>query len=84
MTDNVIDDGGPAFPVQWTDTHEGTIGMTKRDVFAGRSVSGIILGADIAFLMGKREGRITTSEAARDAVRVADSLIAELRKGVPQ
>jgi len=88
MSDNVIDDGGPAFPCiaanrgrpQGVDLE----GMTKRDWFAGQAIAGIIMGADIAFLMGKREGRITTPEAARDAFRVADAMIVEQRKGVSQ
>ena len=92
MSDERIDDGGPAFAVQWTDTHEGTIGMTKREWFAGQIMAGLSAFGNCGDAIPRNASaaevdtirRRYTENDARFAVQSADALIAELRKGAAQ
>ncbi len=74
----MIDNSGPAFPVientenGYPYTPEGGAGLTKREWFAGQALTG---------LLATRHGE--SSNFVRDAVKLADALIAELAKEKP-
>jgi len=82
MTDNSrVDDGGPAFPnVCMNDPcHPSSEpGMTLRDWFAGRALTGML-----AAERGDVPEMITIEGYARDAFRIADAMLAA-RKGGEQ
>ena len=88
-----IDDGGPAFPNRGDNTPTNKIfdGMSLRQWYAGQALNGI-LSQSPGSLFGHRNiwkaclNDTDTedewfSETARVACKIADALIAELKKG---
>lgn len=63
------DNGGPAFPIRATDTHDTTPGMTLRDYFAGQALAGF------TSTMGEVETPYWDL-LARDAYHAADAMLA--------
>lgn len=74
MTD-VIDDGGPAFPIA-TDLNTNPTffkGLTKREIFAGMALQGILSSFDVNF---KAPSRIDDhNKIARLSYELSDAMI---------
>ncbi len=66
MGDNKKNDGGPAFPVPGVFDYAG---MSLREYYAGLAMQGLMTAA-----------RHSLTAIAEESVRVADALIAELKK----
>lgn len=66
--------GGSAFPVQGLKTYDGmpVKGLSKREYFAAAALNGLLSDPD---------ARGTEQAYARDAVALADALLAALAKG---
>lgn len=75
---DTINDGGPAFPVETTATPYAP-GMSLRAYFAGQALAGFCSTHDESGVWSWR-----SADAAKEAVRCADALIAELAKGGAQ
>ena len=68
MSEN--DNGGPAFPILKTDTHDTWPGMTLRDWLAGQALAGFCADPNVTG---------TAAEIATVAYRMADAML-EARK----
>ena len=78
MSNQPINDGGPAFPMP--DSHHangqvqyGHLGMTLRDYFAAAALQGNLAGQSID--VGYYEGKDAWNKAAEDAYAVADAML---------
>lgn len=79
-----IDNGGPAFPGREYYSRNFSMGMTLRDYFAAKALSGIAADHG-AFYLFSRRGKTDDQDpgwAAVAAYRVADAMLAERAKGV--
>ena len=61
-----INDGGPAFPVEWKTFNGGLGGMSLRDWFAGQALAG---------LLANTECHATPEGYASDAYMQADAML---------
>jgi hypothetical protein len=68
MSEQRINDGGPAFPVECL-----SIGMTLRDYFAAAALQGNLAGQSID--VGYYEGKDAWNKAAKDAYAMADAML---------
>ena len=82
ISNQPIDDGGPAFPVAGfqfknNGNSEGYVlpyeGMTLRDYFAAAALQGNLAGQSID--VGYYEGKDAWDKAAKDAYAVADAML---------
>ena len=86
---NDIKDGGPAFPVMWTEINDGKSpqitacepGMSLRDWFAGKALAGLLADPDDTYCDASDEEGIELERReyadarARDAYRYADAML---------
>ena len=72
---SAIDDGGPAFPVEYPKGHTLNPGMTLRDWFAGQALAACIECHQRGFIMG-----VGPTKTAVTAYEMADAMLAA-RKG---
>ncbi len=82
-------DGGPAFPrpANGPEYTASQCGMTLREWYAGQALAGIVSNQGQLDGQGKRAIRFGVEAEvmiAATAVKMADSLLAELRKGGAQ
>lgn len=90
-----INDGGPAFPLAYTETNEHGVqfpfthpGMSMRDWFAGQALAGMVAGAhgsevSMSGLMdaAAEHGWPIHTVCAKAAYGYADAMLAERAKG---
>lgn len=77
MSDNKINDGGPAFPLIGTHYDVLSIGVTLRDYFAAKAMQGIVSHLDKIEATGRAAGdRCQTRFIAETAYQIADAMIA--------
>jgi hypothetical protein len=77
-----INDGGPAFPVPNDANVNGQAGMSLRAWLAGTVAAGYRAGRMFNAGAYPSESRLwSPQQVAREAIRDADALIAELSKG---
>jgi hypothetical protein len=74
MSNQPINDGGPAFPRTGADGHTSPqSGMSIRDYFAAAALQGNLAGQSID--VGYYEGKDAWNKAANDAYAVADAML---------
>jgi hypothetical protein len=73
-TDAKLIGSHPAFPQADTDDYEGEPGMSLRAYFAGRALTGLLATHGI---------NLPLREVARQAVIIADAVLAELVRSQP-
>jgi hypothetical protein len=73
MSNQPINDGGPAFPTMDPNEHYRLMGMTLRDYFAAAALQGNLAGQSID--VGYYEGKDAWNKAAKDAYAVADAML---------
>ena len=80
MTNQPINDGGPAFPCEEQIRCNGEVcdirkftGMTIRDYFAAKALQGNLAGQSID--VGYYDGEDTWNKAAKDAYKAADAML---------
>jgi hypothetical protein len=71
---STINDGGPAFP-QFASKADNPEGMTLRDYFAAKALCGLLAGEP------PEAPGTAPDEWAKQAYRIADSMISEREKG---
>ncbi|HLV16031.1 MAG TPA: hypothetical protein VKY70_01020 [Pseudomonas sp.] len=83
---NMINDGGPAFPIHPGAAMDGqlvreTQGMTLRDYFAAKAMQGIIsLGSNYAYTKEDMDSGTPADAIARYSYQVADAML-KVREG---
>ncbi len=90
-----IDNGGPVFPFTpnqqmklddgtWDqNTDFGEPGMSLRALFAGLALQGLLAYSHVNPKVGNYHENCTVNQCAGHAIRLADALIAELRRDGP-
>lgn len=87
MSDKIIDDGGPAFPVKVNQPYKkgrweyGLPGMTLRDWFAGQSLSAVIQRYEVLTGTDELPAPVIPSAVAEMAYRYADAMLAARKEG---
>lgn len=85
-----INDGGPAFPDLYQDSHSGAYqhhnGMSLRDYFAGQALSGLCANQDVkamykADIVDEQRAKGVDNSYAKIAYRLTDAMIKARTQG---